>query len=218
MTASPRFRLLLLAFPALLAAASASAATRRTLAESIPADAIRQVSLEAAVGDVVVRPSADRQIHVRVDLKARDGFWGEGKEDRRQVEEATLSATVVGDRLRLSVDAPRRDDRRFSEDWTVEIPAATDLDLETGVGDVSIEGLAGALDLELGVGDITVNGRDADFGEIDLSCGVGETTLRQPGGRRIRDGVLGNEVESSGSGRAPLRVEVGVGDVDVILR
>lgn len=218
MTASFRLRLLLLAFPALVAAGSASAATRRVLSETIPADAIQSVSLEAAVGDIVVRPSADRQIHVRVELQARNSFWGEAKDDRRQVEQATLDADVAGGRLRLSVDAPRRNDRGFSEDWTVEIPATTPFDLESGVGDVSIEGLSGALDLELGVGDLTVTGRDADFGEIDLSCGVGETTLRQPGGRRIRDGVLGNEVESSGSGRSPLRVEVGVGDVDVILR
>ncbi len=92
--------------------------------------------------------------------------------------------------------------------------AAADTSQETN----AIRGVSGEIDVELGVGDLSIEGSDADFGDIEVESGVGEIHLEQRGGHREKDSIFGNSIRATGRGKSPLRVEIGVGEASVELR
>lgn len=208
------FGSLVLAGASFLSALPASAAHSRRLDLARPSAGIETVSIDAGVGDVTIRSTLSDQVVARVDLKAKNGWFGTS----RSFEDAQLRAEIRGGRLELEVDAPHHGSRDFEETWTIEIPRGIGVALDLGVGDVSVEAVSGGIDLEVGVGDVAVRGDDAAFDEVEAESGVGEISVRQPGGRREKDGVLGNHVSTSGRGRSPMKIDVGVGDVEVDLR
>ncbi|MEP0773400.1 MAG: hypothetical protein HRF46_03430, partial [Acidobacteriota bacterium] len=74
------------------------------------------------------------------------------------------------------------------------------------------------LNVDVGVGDIEVTGEWTAFGSLRADSGVGEVTLRSPDGRQRGKGFVGRELASTGPGAARLRLDVGVGDVTIVLR
>jgi hypothetical protein len=212
------------------------AGSPRTLNATIPAGGLDTVELEAGVGDVeILAVDTADQVILEVQLKPRrGGFFSSMKKAEREVDEAELRAEASGGTLRLEIDTDS-DDRHFEERWTIELPARLAFDLELGVGDVEIRGLAGEVSAEIGVGDVLV---EAVSGDVNIEVGVGDasvTTLAEPygsvagsggvgdarltvrGERISSSGFVGHSAEWTGDGPHHIEISVGVGDARVTL-
>jgi hypothetical protein len=223
-----------LVLAATLAAATAVAGSR-TLTATVSADAVDELGLDSGVGDVVLEAADGDTVDVEVILEPRrGGLFSSMKRAEREVESATLETAIDGRTLRLQIRSDS-DDRRFEERWSVRLPARLAVRVDTGVGDVRIDGIEGGVRLDSGVGDvrITVPGGDIDvdsgvgdvevrsseaaYGRIRCSGGVGDAELRIGGTRISEDGFVGSDADWNGTGPGRIRIDTGVGDITVHL-
>jgi hypothetical protein len=212
------------------------AESERTLTESMPAQGIDRVRIESGVGDVDIHATDTERIEVAVILTARrGGIFSSMKKAERDVEEAALSSELVGNRLYLEVDSTTGDER-FEEQWSVELPADTEVELEIGLGDVAVDGLervlevelgvgnvvvldaAGELLIEVGVGDVDIQGEARRFGDVSASGGVGDAKIKVSGERITSEGFVGHSAAWQGDGPGRIEVEIGVGEAAITLR
>ncbi len=214
----------------------AGAATR-TLSHSQPAEGVDTVELDSGVGEVTVLGTDGDQILVEVELRPRkSGIFFSSRRAEREIEDLEISVDQHGGVLRLRIDGADRDDRDYSENWSIRMPVHLAFTLDAGVGDVHIENVGGAVNLDAGVGDIrvvdcgsdvmidagvgdiVVEGDWSTVGRVSASCGVGDTSLRTPEGRSSGTGFIGKDVKAKGPGNAVIEVDAGVGDVTIRLR
>ena len=212
------------------------AATPRTLQGEVPATGLEIVRLDAGVGDIdVVAVDTADLVTVEVQLKARrGGFFSSLKKAQREVDEAELRMDISKGVLRLEIET-ESDDRHFEERWILGLPAHLDFDLDLGVGDVDIRGLAGTLtadigvgdltaeavsgsiSIDIGVGDATVKAAAVDYGSVDGSGGVGNAELMVRGRKISSSGFVGASTEWTGEGPHSIEISAGVGDAKVTL-
>jgi hypothetical protein len=207
-----------------------TAAEERTLSDTITVDGIERLSVEAGVGDVVLTVADSDTASVEIRLKPRrGGVFSSMKRGERDVATASLTSETVGQTLYLRIESPE-DNPRFEELWTLAVPAILAMELELGVGEVTISGIAGGLDLELGVvdaivevptgnvkvdigvGDVTLRGPAAAYGEVRASNGVGDARLTIRGEAVDASGFVGDTASWQGDGPHSVEIQVGVGD------
>jgi len=213
-------------------------AKNRSLSRSIDAAGIDILNLETGVGDTSVTtvPGGDT-ISVEVTLHPRrGGFFSSLEKGEKQVDAAVIDTSRSGKELKLRIKTGRAGnggDRRFEETWKIRIPERLGLDIEMGVGDLEVTGVAGDSEIELGVGDAEILHRD---GDLDISVGVGDVDLEfSParvgevsaasgvGGVELTDGdrhiegkgSVGQSLEWKGGGKAEIELETGVGDINI---
>jgi hypothetical protein len=218
-------------------AVTVPAASSRALTSSIPAASLETLALNSSIGDVEITAVEDAQdVTIEVQLTPRrGGFFSSKKQAEREVEEASLSAETQGSRLDLHI-APQADgDRRFEEDWRIELPRHVAVVITHGVGDVVIANTEARIEIESGVGDVRLEVRG---GDIAVDLGVGTAAVRAPaepyasargaggvgdatievGGETISgSGFLGKSATWKGSGSHRINVSVGVGDAVITL-
>lgn len=214
---------------------AAAAAGSRTLTTSVPAASLDRVSIEAGVGEVHVTGGSADEVQVTVVLTPRrGGLFSSLRRGEAEVAAATLGQDVEGAELHLTVNGPS-DDRRFEEEWTVELPERLLIRVELGVGEASlrntmggvelhigvgdgrIEALAGDVNAEVGVGDLTVRGPADAYGPVTCSSGVGDATIQAAGRTFSGGGFVGKSAEWRSTGESTMELETGVGDVEVTL-
>ncbi len=207
----------------------------RTLEEELPVEGARTVVLDAAVGDVTVRGVEGDTIRVTVELRPRKGrFFGSRREGDEQVARTELEVKRSGAKLRLSLDWPSGDPL-FEADWSIELPPSLAVNVDLGVGDVLVEGLAGDLDVDSGVGDVTVAAADGDvavdlgvgevkvtgplqeYGKVKCSTGVGDCTLKAGSRKLSGTGMISKDLAWRGDGPSSIHVDTGVGSVTIVL-
>ena len=230
-------KLSLLAIALLACAPSVDAAGPRILTHSEPAAATEVLDLDSGIGDVKItaREGID-DIAIEVQLTPRrGGFFSSKRQAEQAVEAASLRAISKGHRLMLRIDPPADEDRRFEEQWTIEIPAHIRLTLDHGVGDVVIRGIAAGLEIDSGVGDVDVQALE---GDVTIDLGVGTAVVHAPAsayasaegaggvgnarltvlGKRIESGgFVGHSASWTGDGSHQIEVSVGVGDAVITL-
>ncbi len=156
------------------------------------------------------------------------------KKAEQEVKTAVLT-TAKGDGtllLELESDSP---EPRFEARWTVTAPARIGLELELGVGDVSVAGLTGGIEMEVGVGNVsievaggdvavsvgvgngTIRGPAAAYGTVSASGGVGGASIEAAGATFNDKGFVGHTSSWKGDGPDGIELEVGVGDAEIIL-
>jgi hypothetical protein len=227
----------LIAAIGLMAPASTSiAGSPRLLEGEVGSAGVDKVRLDSGVGDIEVTALDDTdRITVSVELRPRrGGFFSSMKKAQREVDEAELRMDVSKGVLRLEIETDS-DDRHFEERWQIELPAELDFDLDIGVGDVEIRGIAGDLTIDAGVGDVVaeavsgdisidvgvgdavVRAAAADYGSVEGSGGVGDAKLVVRGERISSSGFVGKSAEWTGEGSRSIEISMGVGDAEVIL-
>ncbi len=221
---------------AIMLALPVIAADSRVLDGRASAAGVDKVQLDAGVGDIDITGVADGdEIVVSVELEPRrGGFFSSLKKAQLEVDQATLRMDASRGVLRLEIETDSGD-RRFEENWTIEMPARLALDLDLGVGDVDIRSLGGAVSVDLGVGDVDAEGVSNDvtvdvgvgdatirgpadaFGSVDGSGGVGDARLMVRGERIESSGFVGHSAEWTGDGEHTIEISLGVGDARVTL-
>jgi DUF4097 and DUF4098 domain-containing protein YvlB len=168
------------------------------------------LEVENFAGDILVRPGESGQIAVMVTKRA----MGEAGLDRIDVE---VSETDEG--VRVVARRPGPVTSVASVEVTVTVPPETELELDTGAGNVRVNDIEGEISAHTGAGNIRVQRASAPVrldtgageihyegdprGENTFSTGAGNITLRLPADADV-------EVElDSGIGN------VSIGDFDV---
>ncbi len=196
--------------------AAAAAAERVRLDYSRAAESITKVVVEAAVGDVEIIGDGGATISARVDVTDKvSKFWRSSHED---LDNLAIEAEVRNGELHLRVGGDRDDEHSWGEDWTVHLPTAMSVALELGVGDTRVLDVAGDIDVEVGVGEVSVEGEYASFGSIRASSGVGDASLRTPQSREDGGGFISHSLRSRGPGKSTVQISAGVGDTRIKLR
>jgi len=226
----------ILALAMIVLAAPAWAGSPRILQGAVDAGNFETVRLDAGVGEItVVAVDALEKVTIEVSLKPRrGGFFSSMKKAQIEVDEAELRMDVSKGVLRLEIET-KSDDRHFEETWTIELPARLALDLDVGVGDVEVRGLAGSLTIDAGVGDIvaeglsgnvsidvgvgdaTVRAASVHYGSVSGSGGVGDAKLTVHGKSISSSGFVGKSAKWTGDGEHVIEISMGVGDAEVIL-
>ncbi len=218
-----------------IAMAVPGGAADRTLEESHPAGGVDRLRIINGVGDVTMVSGDTDVIHVEITLTPRrGGVFSSMKKAEQEVEAAVLNASEHNRKLRLELDSVS-DEPRFEARWMVTVPSRVGVELELGVGDVRLSGLAGGVEMEVGVGNATI---EVSEGDVEVSVGVGNGTVRGPaeafgsasasggvGGASIDaegevnsgKGFVGHSSSWRGEGTYRIELEVGVGDASVIL-
>jgi hypothetical protein len=126
----------------------------------------------------------------------------------------------------------------WKADWTVVVPARLAVNLQLGVGDAKVKGVAGGLksrigvghitaklphgpiDTHVGVGHIEADVGASDYGKVKLTAGVGHVNF-EVNGDEVKTGYqhsfTSSEQSLTGSGSTAYTLEAGVGHVQLKL-
>ena len=172
-------------------------------------DQVEEVEFSNNVGRIEIIPVEGNEMRIVLDIESnRNGIF------RRKVNVDNMDIEVKerGNTLFLSFD-----EKNTKAEWVVEMPAVAITIIEMGVGEIKLEVGATDLDIELGVGEVSVNAPETSVGRINLNVGVGEANIR--GGEILdRDSVfISQSVRAQGDGDHPLEIDLGVGEINVRL-
>jgi hypothetical protein len=185
----------------------------KTMEQSFDAEGLGHVSIDVHVGELRITPSEDGKIHVLVEACARSGWFGWRK---RSADAAALEVKRAEEHMRFVLN-----NDKFSETWTVSLPAEVAIDADMGVGEISIGGMRSDIDVDVGVGDATIKGRAADYHSVSGDVGVGDITVDAAGGSGTSQRAVVSDSETwiaeSSDGKATIETDIGVGDADITL-
>jgi hypothetical protein len=221
----------------LAVAVTAGAAGPKTMTRTLQAVDIDTLDLNSGIGDVTITGRDNlEEIAIEVVLTPRrGGIFSSKRKAERDVEAATLAASVERDKLKLKITADDDEDRRFEEEWIIEMPSQLRVKLEHGVGDVVIQGVVGGIEMDSGVGDVEVETAEGDitidlgvgtskvrapasaYGEVEAAGGVGNARITVRGEEIEGGGFVSHSASWSGDGSYSIEVSVGVGDAIIKL-
>ena len=197
-------------------AVSAHSDEVRSFEREFDADGFQTLQLDIPLGEVRIDGSSDDRIEVEVIVECD---WRK-KSCTKRAEEIDLVSREWGDRLVLEIEGMNKwRSIGMSLDVRVTAPAGMRLELDMGVGEVEIAHFENDVTVDLGVGELTVKMEESDVHSVDLDTGLGEANLRYKGGELEASGLFGNELRwNKGEGHADIRIEIGIGEIDVRLR
>ena len=197
-------------------AAPSRAAMLVTDPHDFPVTEKHRVRLEFPVGELRVIPSDESR--VRFDIKVRCRHASDER-CAELADQLILDSDDTGGTLNLRLHKlPHWNNHGMTVIGTLAVPRALAVDIEMGVGELTISGIEGDLDVQLGVGDAEVRALRAHAGHVSVDTGIGDADIRGGGsGTRSRGFIGSHAVWDEGQGRASVRLHVGVGDASVRL-
>jgi len=190
----------------------------RSFRQQIPVGGAGQIYLEFPVGEVTVEAWDNPQVDLDVKIACSN------KRSSRCVEAAQglrLVYNTSGDRLHVEVkNWPKFGGTKgLHVIAKINVPRDLPLRTELGVGELNVKGTAGDLDVDLGVGEVNLTLPKDSIRSVDLDTGIGEANLIAAGRRYESSGLMARELNwDRGTGRAGVKVDCGVGEIDVILK
>jgi hypothetical protein len=192
-------------------ASSIHAATSKHLSHRIDATTLESVEIVIPVVEMKIEVYDGNAIEIEIDVRSQRRMWLFGRKD---VDDIDLEINRQGNDLILSID-----ENNLNQTWEIRIPRNLALEMNIGVGEVSLEQFANDLDMELGVGEVRVMVDDTEYRSIDLSVGVGETIIRGfDNSASSEREIVSQRSRYGGSGDYRMDIEVGVGEARVVNR
>jgi DUF4097 and DUF4098 domain-containing protein YvlB len=160
------------------------------------------LTLDNLAGRVQVVGGAAGEIVVSMHKTA----WG-GDQTAAEAALADIEVTLLqsGNALTIQVAEPARvvvvgSERGSTVDFVVQVPAETDVSVDSGFGDLDLTGVTGVVDLSTSAGKITVS---AVEGEIELRSDFGDVSLERSTAGTVTaasssGGVVLRQVQASG--------------------
>jgi hypothetical protein len=210
-------RPILIAAAVLLAALPVSADdVVRTLSQRYPTGGAQSVALDVPVGELIVNASDQDQVNVDVRLECDRG------KDRCAdlAKNVKLVGSNRGDRLRVEIDGwPKGNHDGLEAHVRVSMPRGLALNADLGVGKLQVSGIEDDITADVGVGEISVTSPASAVRSVHLDSGVGDARLRASGKSLNGAGMVGKELDwDKGAGSAALKLDCGVGDIEVSLQ
>ncbi|MCM2314699.1 MAG: hypothetical protein NDJ92_06055 [Thermoanaerobaculia bacterium] len=175
---------------------------------------VKLVRVDHPVGELEIIGADVNAVEVRMEIDC------DGRNCAERIDDIRLEGRTKNGELHLEVDGYPRFGKGVSVNLELRVPRSVALAVEHGVGETSIDGVAGDIELEAGVGEVEIRGSSAAFHSAEIELGVGESELSVDGATIDGDSFLfvGGETEwHKGRGESRLKVEVGVGEVSVRL-
>lgn len=200
----------------MIAAAAHASSVVRNIHETLDLQSGEVLDLDLPVGELQVEGRAAGKAKVSVEIECSSG--------RRRclsaAEEIELTVRRRGNRQVLEIDGwPRWGTGGLSVNVIALVPYATPVAIDMGVGQVTVEGLESDLWIDLGVGEIEVMMKSDHVNSVNLDTGIGKSSIVLAGQRLPNErSFLGGEADwSEGKGAARIRIDVGVGAIEVEL-
>ncbi len=212
MTNSPR-RTRSLAFAAVLFAALGvvSCGSRNsvegTFDKTLTVTGPVHLQVSSGSGGVTITTGAPGEVRIHGDISVND--WSEQSGQRRVNDLRSSPPISQQDNLIRVGDSGQRHDN-VSIDYTITVPPDTQLQSNTGSGDVEVSGIKGPVNFNSGSGSITAN----DIGDdIQLKSGSGDIELKKINGQVTGNSGSANLKVSDVQGA--VRFQTGSGDVEI---
>jgi len=157
---------------------------------------ITTIECEFALGNVEIVKSSDAKVHVEVNYTLDDKYF-------------TPRFSASGKRLNLKekYDNDYDDEKDGDVSWILKVPDGVEIDFNTGVGDIKINGCDIEFEGNTGTGSISITNAK---GEYDINTGTndiiitdceGEFSCNTGTGKVLIQGVKGEIKANSGTGK-----------------
>ncbi len=188
----------------------------RSFRQQIPIAKAHRVHLDFPVAELNVDSGAGDQVGLDVKVKCREktGRCADAAHDLKLVYDNS------GDVFKIEMKRfPKWRSKNLQIVAHITVPRDLALKAELGVGEMTVHGVAGDLTLDLGVGQVNVDLPKEAIASVDLDTGVGEASLIAAGRRYRSSGLVSKELSwDKGTGRSKVKVDCGVGEIDVVLK
>lgn len=176
------------------------------ISKSLPANGT--LVLDANVGEVrIVHGDTQKTIQMTIDTR--------GNQDEATMRSWVRRFDVAGDRASIDLKLPNHTDNHNGVTVTISLPAQTDLKLDLGVGQLTVNGIEGNKELHVGIGQLTVGVADgAKYNDVNMEAKLGDTkdaVFHQHSG-----GFFPETRHTSLQGSYKLHATVGIGDVSIV--
>jgi hypothetical protein len=209
--------ILLLATAALATAAEAGSKARE-ITGSFALEQGQDLRLDLSVGEIRVEGAAIDRVEIELRVTCR---WGSSEDCEELLEKVELESRTSARRRIVEIvsDSSWRK-TKLEIEGDFRVPRGVALEVDMGVGELTISGVAADVSADLGVGELSIRMKRAAVRSVALDAGVGEAKLLGAGtfveGRRSM--LVGSEVFwDEGEGEARVRADVGVGEATVYL-
>jgi DUF4097 and DUF4098 domain-containing protein YvlB len=172
-------------------------AIERTHRQVIPGP-VSKLRVDAGGGDIVIVPSVDGRLHVDSTAKGA-------------LHTPRLEVDRTGTDVRLAGTCPTITFGPCSAEVRLQVPVGAAVEVESGSGDISADGLTAPVWLKTGSGDVTGRGLTAGG---ELMTQSGDVTLEDGRGNFVLDSASG-DVAAGGLVSDRVRAETASGDVDL---
>ncbi|WP_105173227.1 hypothetical protein [Pseudoalteromonas sp. T1lg24] len=184
------------------------AGDEKRITETLTLNQGQNLEIDFPVGSIEIITVDSNELSIEIEIEGKDEGWFSKNRDVSNVE---LSKRVRDNRISLEID-----EENLSQEWVVKVPRHAAIDIEIGVGSIDVEKLENSLEAEVGVGSIRVDTVLDDFKRIELSTGVGDTSIKGfSGDLESTRNIVSSETRYSGAGEHSIEAEVGVGDIKV---
>jgi hypothetical protein len=154
----------------LLAASISLACADEVRHYEYPAENLKELSIEASVGEIIIEQSSDDSVSIELTIKpnTRMGWF------RRDPD---LSSMQIDHRVRGKELILRFDEKDVSTVWRIKMPNLDYTNIDLGVGAIEIYSVDSEFDIDVGVGSIDIEAANSTTGYVDLTAGVGDTYI-----------------------------------------
>jgi hypothetical protein len=214
----PTLAAALLALAATCAAGAPAAAGETTpgaLTGSWPVAGATSLHFELPVGELTLVATDGREVKAFAEADC----WSDDPDCEDAAEDYRFTTRRAGKRLIIKLEGPRF---HFGNgpmiQARVEVPRSLLLDVDMGVGEISLTGFEKGADIALGIGEIAVHSPRQSVKVVRMRVGLGEANL-DDGRRSIeRVSVFGSGIHwKGGPGRSTVAVKLGIGEANVVL-
>ena len=190
----------------LLTSISAIANDEVKLTESYSASELRGLAIKNGVGSIEIKGANISSIEVEVTVEPTTSFII----FESDISAAKLNATTKKGLLELEIPLDDSDQK-----WIVRIPKHLELSIDLGVGDVDIDNFSQNITANVGVGEFSASLNQNSFKSINAETGVGGVSLSGFSHSENDSHLVGNSAQISSEGSAILKVDVGVGGINL---
>ena len=212
-----RWMVLLIACAA-LAPATHAGDKAREISRTFALEAGQTLRLDLSVGEMRIEGADVDKVEAELRIECR---WGNDEDCERLLEKVDLDSRTTSRRLIIEIESDSSWRKTKLEiEGEFRVPRGVTLEVDMGVGDLTIEGVETDLSADLGCGELSIRIPAAKVRSVAIDAGVGEAKLLGAGtfvkGRRSM--LVGSEVFwDQGKGEARVRADVGVGEATVYL-
>jgi len=160
------------------------------------------LDLTTGSGSVSIRTGGANQVTVHGTVRSSNDWWGGDAENIVKSVASNPPIQQNGNSIRIGYNLPEEARRHVSISYEVTVPADTTLAVNTGSGEISVEGVRASSKLHTGSGSIRVN----DLGR--------ESRLETGSGSIHASSIAAPMFASTGSGSIQVDL-TGTGDVEV---
>src|SRR6476469_7374624 len=136
---------------AIVLTTSAFAAARGDFQRTLPVNGSVNLQVETGSGSISVHPGSTNEVRVTGHIQASEWFGGNAEEKVKKLQD-NPPIQQSGNDIRIGhIDDPELK-HNISISYEVIVPAETDLRVQSGSGDQTVEGIRGPLEVSSGSG------------------------------------------------------------------